>query len=848
MSSSGLSTVIQTDFLPFVQKPMQYLGNELNIIRKDPAAIELHGVLCFPETYEIGMSHYGGQILYHIVNSHPAWALSRCYLPQPDGLAQMRKRDIPLFCLEYQLPIKEADWIGFSITYELQFTNVLSILTLAKIPLRSKDRGQGFPLIIAGGCAMTNPEPIADFIDAFAIGDGEETVYNLCKELSRLKKEAASRPDTLKALSRINGVYVPSLHPVKREGVFMVPSLAEGITIAAKVDELKNDYYPARPLVPLINVVHHRLAVEVMRGCTRGCRFCAAGMTYRPIRERKTQDLISQLNESIDNTGWRDVGLLSLSTADYSDLKNLLSQTGAIVRDRHIDVSLPSTRIDALCDADIDLLKSVAPFSSFTIAPEAGTQRLRDVINKGFTDKNIFEMVDSLIKRKVQTIKLYFMIGLPTERPEDIDGIVTMVRDIASRAWNHSRRITINVAISPFSPKPHTPFAREAMDTVESLRQKSFLIKNSLKPNRNVKVSYRDPMMAQLETVMARGDRRLGNCIETAFLEGAQSDGRDEHFSYQRWQTTFEKFAIDPMVFCNAIEKDQPLPYRCISYKLSDDFLSQEYEKALQMQPTVDCRNDACENCGVCDEKTGTLVQSKSQDTVIAPDKETAAAIKPPEKFVFRFSYEKLSAMRFLGHLDMVNIFSRAFCAAEIPLAYTAGFHAHPMVSYGPPLSLPCEGASEMFDMTVSQKTIIDIDRINSFLPHGLRIKTYESIPVKHVSLNEAIWAGKYAFTLLREADESLVENIITAVQTFLSQTQVFVTVIKDEQPSQKEIRTLVHSIEFAPSSGKLSFTAVLGMLPRKTCKPAELLTGLGYSDSSSWLIRREKCIINRET
>jgi radical SAM family uncharacterized protein len=516
-----LTPLIESQFLPFVQKPMQYVGNEINIVRRrDLATVRLHGVLCFPETYDIGMSHYGGQILYHIVNSNPAWALSRSYHPMPDAHNRMKETGIPLFCLEYRMPVNEADWIGFSVTYELQFTNVLSMLSLARIPLLASERQDGVPVVIAGGCAMSNPEPLADFIDAFVIGDGEESIVAVCTVLEHMKAKRSSRMETLRALSACAGVYVPSLYPAKLCGRFMIPAIQSPVR-AAKVPVLKDEYYPSMPLVPLINVVHHRLAVEVMRGCTRGCRFCSAGMSYRPVRERAVSGLVTQMTRSIAATGWRDIGLLSLSTADYSDLTTLLTECRRLTRDRRIRVSLPSTRIDALCEQDLDALAEVTPFSSFTIAPETGTQRLRDVVNKGFSETDIYAMVRTLLKRKVQTIKVYFMIGLPTERDEDIDGIIDMVCAMSDMARDTSHRVAIHVAISPFSPKPHTPFQWEAMDLPDLLLRKSHLIKRALRPKRNVSVSFRDPSMARLETIMARGDRSVSACVLAAFKSGA---------------------------------------------------------------------------------------------------------------------------------------------------------------------------------------------------------------------------------------------------------------------------------------------------------------------------------------
>lgn len=817
---------LERELFPFVEKPGRYSGGELNAVIKDPADVKLMGVLCFPELYDVGMSHFGSQILYHIVNRTAQWAVGRTYMPWLDAEELMRKNNIPLYSLEYFQPMKEADWVGFSMQYELQYANLVNILDLAGIPFYSKDRTEEDPILIAGGPSMANPEPVAPFLDVIFPGDGEDIIVQFCETLERLKEQGASRAEKLAELAKIEGAYIPSLYKEEKQGSFVVPIIDEEhrVVVASKIPEFRPEDSPKKQVVPLVDVIHHRMAVEVMRGCTRGCRFCSAGYYYRPVRERPVEQIADQIRSGIETTGWADVGLLSLSTADYSQFGELLCASGEEVGKSGIKVSLPSTRIDAVTEDEFGLLDKLSPASSLTIAPEAGSQRLRNVINKDFSRETIIEMVHKLMQNNITTLKLYFMVGLPTETEEDIDELIELVNEISNIVWAVEHRRTVSVALSPFSPKSHTPFQWEALCDTQVAAQRSKRIKHTLRKKRNVKVEYRDTRMTFLETIMTRGDRSLAPLIVEAWKDGSRFEGWNDQFDLQRWLDCAERLGIDITPFVSEIPEDQPLPWQAISMGLSTKFLQLERKKAYNEATTIDCRDDNCRACGVCgdelDMNYATDGDASKLNEIAQKLADTKKRQPSGDKHFLRLRYTKNESVRFLSHRNVVDIFDRAFKAAKVPLSLSEGYKPRPRVSYGPPLPLAAIGENELMDLQVHGEEPLNVEKIQTYLPEGLKIIGVQEFPGKTKAITSQITAADWQITPLLPMDDA---DLAKRVEEFLAKDSVVVSVEKKQKMVEIEIRDRVIDL----SSGEGRIDVRVSMAEGKACRPSDVVAAL---------------------
>lgn len=588
-----------------VQKPAQYLGGEVGSVIKQDSEVDIHVCLAFPDLYEVGMSHVGMQILYHVINSDPkAWA-ERAFVPFHDMAKLIREKTSELTSLEGQRPLKEFDLVGLSLQFELSATGVLAILELSKIPLYSWERDESFPLIIGGGPVAYHPEPLADFFDLFLVGDGEEAVPDLIAELRKTKAEKLSKVETLKRLAKIRGIYVPAFFDAiyNENGKFIgtKPKFDWYTQVERRIiPTLEGAPFPTNPIVPNVKAVHDRLSVEVMRGCVRGCRFCQAGYLYRPQRERKPEEILNIVETALGNSGYEELSLLSLSTADYCSILPLLSA----IKERHcqddnVVVSFPSTRVDALKPELLSEVQNIRR-SGFTIAPEAGTQRLRNVINKGVTDEEIIETCTNVFRMGWDHVKMYFMLGLPTETDEDLLGIIDIAKRVKGIA---GRKQSVIVSVSTHVPKPHTPFQwAEQITEGETLRKQKILYTELKKIG--VTFRYHKAYSTFLEGVFARGDRKLSKTLVRAYELGCRLDGWVEEIKREAWEQAFEETGVDPLHYLHARPEDEALPWDHISSDISKKYFLKEWHRAIAARETPDCLTESCSVCGACNYDT----------------------------------------------------------------------------------------------------------------------------------------------------------------------------------------------------------------------------------------------------
>lgn len=815
-----------------VARPARYLGNEVNAVRKDLDRAQVKVLLAFPDLYDVGMSHLGLQLLYHLLNARDDVAAERVFAPWDDLENALREHRLPLFSLESRRPLRSFDIIGFSLQYELSYTNVLTMLDLGQLPLRSADRDRSSPLVIAGGPCTFNPEPMADFFDAMVIGEGEEVVGELIEVYKHWRQHARSRASLLDALTFVPGVYVPSRFRVRYQPsgqLQAIEPVGAGPERVKKrtVPDLDAIPYPTRFIVPFAPIVHDRINLEVARGCSRGCRFCQAGMIYRPVRERSRGSLETLAESAFAHTGWEEMSFLSLSTGDYSHIEDLLAHVIPRFSSHQVAVSLPSLRAETLSSTLVHAI-SQARKTGFTIAPEAGSERLRTVINKGLTETEILDTCRQVFLGGWSSIKLYFMIGLPTETHDDLEGIVQLAEKVWAQGKGTPQKRHLNISVSTFVPKPHTPFQWHPMIGLDEIRFRQQRVRALLRGSR-FNFKWQDAQTSVLEGVMARGDRRLSPVIEAAYRHGARFDGWSECFDFALWKKAFDLVGIAPGDYLRAYDESEVLPWDHIDSGITKEFLVSERRNAEGAVLTPDCRSDSCHQCGVCDHKTlyprtAPAIEPLSR---LAPPVAPPPSPEPVRRFRLRFT--KRGSIALLGHLELTKTFARAARRAKLPLRYTQGYHPLPRMAFGPALAVGVESLAEHVDLEVVGDLALDAftEELNLELPDGLCIEAAEEISLKTPAISDSIAEVSYCLSWSDHpgSKASSPEEITKTFREFENEDSFLITRVRREKVETVDIRGMVKGISFLSAPSRVELT--LRFPEAQRLRPAEILKSI---------------------
>jgi radical SAM family uncharacterized protein/radical SAM-linked protein len=807
-------------FLDKVEKPARYAGGEVGARPKDWASVRARVCLAFPDVYDIGMSHLGFKILYKILNDDPRTLAERCYCPWVDLEAELRARALPLVSLESARPLRDFDVVGFSLQYELTYSNLLTMLDLGGVPLRSADRGERDPLVVAGGPTATHPEPLAPFVDAFVIGDGEEKATELALAWTELADKGVPRAERLVALARLGSIYVPSLYPTHVDAdtglVVVDPPATPGVPYPVERSLVDLDAYPFPDDGPTggPEAIFDRMSIEIARGCTEGCRFCQAGMIYRPVRERDPEQIVETVLSAVKRSGQDEVSLTALSTADVSCISPLVKKVAQRLAEERVSLGVASLRAYGLEPDLLDELKRVRA-TGLTFAPEAGTQRMRDVVNKNVTEAQLLETAERVFSRGWPKMKLYFMIGLPTETDEDVLGIVETGARTAQVGRRAAKgRADVTVSVSTHVPKPHTPFQWSAMDSREEVSRKQRILQGAARGHRAVTLRTHDASTSVLEGVFARGDRPLADVLERAWRSGARFDSWEDRLRLDLWEEAFAALGVDRAKYLGTLPVTARLPWDHVDVGLEEGFLAKEYRKALQNRLSPPCgkvagtfvhhtnvedaeadrRRLVCYDCGIaCDltrmreervealakldahkrlplapatdasaEPAATPLQDAGQRTPAA--RPVAAAKTPPPArrgHPVRFRFEKTGPMALLGHLDVVRELPRIFRRIDEPLTYTGGFHPKPDMSFAPALSLGVTSLDEYADLRLDRE--LDeaalerlVARMNEHAPSGLRFREAVALGPRDPAVSKAIAGARYVLAFARSVAREL--------------------------------------------------------------------------------------------
>ncbi len=739
-----------------VEKPGRYVGGEWNQKRKDPRKVKARVALVFPDAYEIGMSYLGQKILYHVLNARPDVLAERVFAPWPDFEQGLRGAGLPLYSLENRIPLRDFDVVGFSLLYELNYSNILTVLDLGGIPTRAADREAGAPVVIAGGPGVFNPEPVAEIFDLMLAGDGEEAFLEIVDRVVSMKGAGASRGATVRELASIRGAYVPSLYDgVSTEGSPLLVPQARGdapVRVRKRILEtFRDSEFPDAIIVPSLRAVFDRVAVEAARGCPQNCRFCQAASLYFPYRAKDPDRLVRTIGSSLGKTGYEDASLTALSISDYPGLEETVRVLMNGFEKRKISLSLSSLRPRGLSPEIVENIVKVRK-TGFTLVPEAGTERLRRVINKKLDDREIHDALSYAFARGWKLVKLYFMVGLPTETEADLAGIVALVREVIGTGQKIlGSPPRIHLSVSSFIPKPHTAFQWAAMDDGDILAAKQEYLRAELRRSRSVEFKRHPVDVSLLEAAFSRGDRRLNGVLRTAWAAGARFDSWGDRFAPGLWADAFSREGVDPGIYRGALDTGARLPWDHMETGIRKAHLVREYRMALEGAPSPSCLETTCGPCAACDVPQLRLPpQLSSAGPRVALREPPVWGVPSAAAERYRALYSKRGNARFLSHIDLIHVLERAFRRAGVEVAKSQGFHPKMLMSYGPALALGMEGLAEPLEFRAPflYDGAAFVRRMNRCLPPGIRIAKVERLGPGAPSLSRILKGAVYALDL----------------------------------------------------------------------------------------------------
>jgi radical SAM family uncharacterized protein/radical SAM-linked protein len=854
----NLSTILQSELLPQVEKPSRYIGSEINSVVKTNPEVRL--ALAFPDLYDLGLGNLGLHILYAVLNGLEGIAAERVYAPGVDMEALLRERGLPAFALESKDSLDEFDGIGFTLQSELTFTNILNLIDLSGMSLRTADRREDDPLTFAGGPAVFNPEPLAPFMDFFVIGDGEDIVI----EIAELLRAVKGREARLDALAKVPGIYVPARFEMETlpDGRILPP--VDGPKIRKRITkDLNGSTFPVNYIVPFTQQVHDRVSLEVLRGCTQGCRFCQAGMTTRPVRERTIENIGDLMDRTLEKTGYEEVSLVSLSTCDYSNVRQMVDSVVRKAAPARVGVSLPSLRLDSFSVELADMVAGIRR-TGLTFAPEAASPRLRAVINKWIPDEDLLNMSSEAYKRGWDHVKLYFMIGLPTERDDDIEAIADLtLRTLAvGREWN--RKAKVNTGVSTFVPKPFTPFQwAEQVSLAETKRRQNILYQRFGRTN-GVKFGRHDPAETWLEGLVSRSDRRAADLLEAAFKLGCRFDAWDEHRSLSAWEEAIEISGFDVDDALRARDLNERLPWDHIDILIPKTWFQEDWERAVQLQHAEDCRHSKCHRCGVIDQERplcahmlrNSIDGRKAEADWVRPPAPVEMGLQPPspglppirppepvavQRLIVRTGI--VGSARFLSHLETMNAWLRTLRRAKVPLVYSQGFHPHPKVAFSSARPVAEASLGEYMDITLNERMDPEalLKSLAKLVPTGFRVFGVQEVGLKAPSLMSTVDGMDYVVIVDGTPDkwEPAVAGLLVRDTIEVTRRTKKKYRRKGPPTRQVEIRPNIVSISVEPAGDTQTvIRIVLKTVDNRGAKVREVLEAMGADFSKAQTVR----------